>query len=264
MRRYLLAAALFATCIAAQADDPPPAELPPDQEAAALRSAEATGATIFEHDRAAAVATDAALAIPEIRKDARVKGWITEERGDNIVVTFIDEAPAALFRVTVSAAGDVIGEVERLEAPESLTAFESGAVVARTVALASGFEPCSERYNSVVLPVADAPGRWVVYLLPATTRNDVVPIGGTYRVETDGQGVLSRRGFTRSCIALQNDASAVGLFVTHLLDSTPTEAHVFWGLWVGKALFVSTPPNGTLWQVEGGKIGLVERGDAGE
>jgi hypothetical protein len=86
----------------------------------------------------------------------------------------------------------------------------------------------------------------------------VVPIGGTYRLETSGSSVISQRGFTRSCIALQSDTSAVGLMITHLLDPVPTEAHVFWSLWASKPMYVATP-DGTLWIVEGGKIGLVER-----
>jgi len=137
--------------------------------------------------------------------------------------------------------------------------FESGAAAARTLAMDSGFEPCSDKYNSVVLPDNNVPNNWIVYLLPGTTKKNIVPIGGTYRIATDGKTVISRRGFTRTCIALQNDARAVGLMITHLLDPTPTEAHVFWGLWSGKSLYVATPPHGTMWEVASGKIRLVAR-----
>lgn len=261
MIRLLLSLILAMGCLVARADEPLPAELPPEQEAAALRAAEAAGAAIYRHDHAAAVATDAALEIRAFKKDKRVRGWITEERGNEIVVTFIDESPAALYRATVSAAGVLAGNVTVLESPLPLTPFESGAAAARVAALSAGFEPCSEKYNTVVLPANEgAATKWIVYLLPATTKNDVIPIGGTYRVESDGGAVVSRRAFTRTCIALPHDRRAVMLMITHLLDSTPTEAHVFWSLWAGKPMYVATSPHGTLWTIEGGKIELDKRG----
>lgn len=257
MIRYFLAVALALGCLAASAQEALPKALPPDQEAASVRSAEITGLAIYRHDHAAAVATDAALKLRAFKKDRRVKGWITAGQQGRIIVTFIDQTPSALYRVVVSEDG-VAGPVTTLESPTPLTDYESGAAAARAAALASKFPPCSSSYNLVVLPSAETNGNWVVYLLPGTTKANVVPIGGTYRLETSGSSVISQRGFTRSCIALQSDPSAVGLMITHLLDPVPTEAHVFWSLWASKPMYVATP-DGTLWIVEGGKIGLVER-----
>jgi len=195
----------------------------------------------------------------QFKKDKRVRGWVTEEQQDGIVVTFIDQTPAALYRISVSKEG-VAGPVAALEEPAPLTVYEFGAATARAVALASKFEPCSENYNSVVLPSAGAHGaNWVVYLLPGTTKHNVVPVGGTYRMEVNGSKVISQRGFTRTCIALQADPEAVGLMITHLLDPIPTEAHVFWSMWAKKPIYVATPPEGTIWIVDGDKISLVER-----
>lgn len=259
MIRYILVFALAIGSLTAFADELLPKELPPDQEAAALRAAETIGPMIYRHDQAAAVATDAALKLPQFKKDKRVKGWVTEEQQGQIVVTFIDQTPEALYRVTVSRDG-VAGPVAALPEAAPLTAYESGAATARAAALAVKFEPCSASYNSVVLPAADVPGiNWRVYLLPGTTKNNVVPIGGTYRIDVSGSNVVSQRGFTRTCIALQTDPRAAGLMITHLLDPTPTEAHVFWSMWAKKSMYVATPPNGTIWVVEGNKIRLVER-----
>lgn len=259
MIRCILAIALAASLSAAFAEEPLPKELPEEQETAAIRSAEVTGLAIYRHDHAAAVATDAVMKLRAFRKDKRVNGWLTEEQQDQIVVTFIDKTPAALYRVTVSKEG-AAGPVTALESPAQLTAYESGAATARSAALASGIQPCSKSYNSVVLPSADQSGKnWMVYLLPGTTKNNVVPIGGTYRVETSSANVVGQRGFTRTCIALQTDPRAVGLMITHLLDPIPTEAHVFWSLWAKKPIYVATPPNGTVWAVEGNRIRLVER-----
>ena len=62
MIRPFLAAALVVTCMIANADEPLPAELPPAQESAALKAAEATGSSIYLHDHAAAGAASAILA----------------------------------------------------------------------------------------------------------------------------------------------------------------------------------------------------------
>lgn len=256
MIRFTLSLVLVAASLAASADDSLPKELPPEQEVPALLSAESTGLAIYRHDQAAAVATDAAFKVRSFKKDRRINGWITQEQQGNIVVTFIDKAPAALYRVTVS--NGVAGSLESLASPAPLTAYEAGAAAARQAALASKFEPCSANYNSVVLP-SSAEGKWLVYLIPGTTKNNVVPIGGTYRMEISGSNVDSQRGFTRTCISLQTDPRAAALMITHLLDPIPTEAHVFWSIWAQKPLYVATPPNGTLWVVEGSKIKLVER-----
>lgn len=253
---------LFAGAVSAE-DDVPQA-LPPEQEVPALLAAERTGLAIYRHDHAAAVATDVGFAVPGFKTDKRINGWITEEQQGSIVVTFVDATPAALYRVTVK--DGVAGPLVTLEAPTPLTPYEAGAAAARSAALAGKFEPCSDRYNSVVLPSPVA-GQWAVYLLAGTTRENVVPIGGTYRMEVSGSKVVSQRGFTITCIALENNAPAdqgkvAAMFITHLLDPIPTEAHVFWSTWAKQPLYVATPPHGTIWGIEGGRIKLIERDGA--
>lgn len=232
----------------------------------ALEASERLGRAIYRHDRAAAVATDALLATPEI--DARINGWVTERRGDDIVVTFIGTGdgaePAAFYRATVSGSGALAEPISVLEPTMALTPFEAGAMAARAAALSSGFEPCTASYNTVVLPADASSGdRWTVYLLPGSTRRDVVPIGGTYRVEVQAGTVVSKRAFTRSCIALQPTARSVAMMITHVLDPMPTEAHVFWSLWADKPMYVATAPNGAFWSITDGSIQPVETGTQG-
>jgi len=258
MHRHVLCAVLALGCFAASANDSLPKQLPPAEQADALRSAEATGLAIYRHDHAAWVATDAAIKQRNLAQDARVRGWITEEHDGGIGVTFIDQTPAALYRVAVSKEG-VAGDVTALASPAPLTAYEAGASTARAVAVASSFQRCAQRYNSVVLPSATSPSGWVVYLIPGTNQSNVVPIGGTYRIEVKDAAIVSQRGFTKSCITLQAPANAVALTISHLLDARPTEAHVFWSLWIKKAMYVVTPPDGAVWAVEGGKIKLLPR-----
>ncbi|WMW81846.1 hypothetical protein RF679_06065 [Undibacterium cyanobacteriorum] len=259
MIRFILALTLISVSLSAFADEPIPKELTPEQKAAALRAAETIGFAIYRHDRAAAIASDAAIALPQFKNDSRIRGWVTEEQQGQITVTFIDETPAALYRITVSKEG-VAGPVSALDSPAPLTTYEAGAAAARSAALSSRFQQCSNSYNSVVLPSSGAPGsNWLVYLLPGTTKNNVVPIGGTYRVEVSGSKVVSQRGFTRSCIALQTDPKAVGLMISHVMDPAPTEAHVFWSIWARKPMYVAIPSNGTVWLVAGNKIELIEQ-----
>ncbi|HET6432652.1 hypothetical protein [Dyella sp.] len=229
------------------------------QEKATLHADEVVGRAMFVSDRAATVATDAALKLDAFRQESRVRGWITQAHADAVTVTFIDATPAALYRATVSNDGKLVGKVEAYATPLPLSAFEAGAVAARTVALGAKFPPCSARYNTVVLPLdASSAGKWLVYLLPATTQPSVIPIGGTSRVTVDHGTIVAQRPFTKSCIALENDPRAVALMISHLLDTTPTEAHVFWSLWAHKDMYVST--ESAAWAIHDGRIRLVETG----
>ncbi len=239
-----------------------PLQLTPEQEDVALRLAETKGREIFVHDRAAALATDALLALRTFKKDKRVNGWITEAQGEKIAVTFIDNSPAALYRVVISESAKIKGGVKAYKAPIPLTEFELGAVTARNLAILSPFNRCSENYNSVVLPEDQESGakKWSVYLIPGTKKKHIIPIGGAFLVHTDGTTVASSRGFTKTCITLESDARAVAVFITHLLDQTPTEVHVFWNLWAKKPIAVGTPLNrdGKVWMIENGKIALID------
>jgi hypothetical protein len=207
-----------------------PQELPAQEEQAALRSAEAMGLTIYKHDHAAAVATDALAALGIFKSDKRGRGWITEARGEGILVTFIsadaNEAPQALYRVSVSKAGEVTGPPEEIKVPEPLTEFESHAAAARLFAAKYSFQPCAEHYNTVVLPAdSSALPNWVVYLIPGTQDALRIPLGGAHRLELDATGrhLISERAFTRSCLVLGDPKGnaklrPVMLVATHLMD----------------------------------------------
>lgn len=256
--RWLFIVLAVVGVTAVRASEPvAPAALSP-QEAATLQADEVIGRAIYRDDQATAVATDAALALDSFRKERRVRGWVTEAHGDVVTVTFIDGTPAALYRASVSDSGKLVGKVEAFATPQPLTPFEAGAAAARAAALGAKIQACSERYNTVVLPLdGAASGKWLVYLLPATTQHGVVPIGGSYRMQIDKDAVVSQRGFTKSCVVLENDPRALGLMVTHLLDATPTEMHVFWSLWAHKNMYVSTVQNDRLWAIHDGHIRLV-------
>ena len=266
---FLLFAGVFAYF--GRAAESVPQALTEQEEQATLHMAEATGLAIYNHDRAASVATDALGALGILKSDKRMRGWITAEQGEGVLVTFIsgdvNEAPQALYRVSVSRQGEVTGPPQELKVPQALTKFESGAAAARRFASKYSFQPCAERYNTVVLPAdSSASPNWVVYLLPATQDALRIPLGGAYRLELDasGQQLIAERGFTRSCVVLGDpkaDAKhrPVMLVTTHLVDPVPTEIHVFWNLWTGIPLDILTTSNGTIWNISKGHIALVQR-----
>lgn len=267
MLRILLASIALMSGFAI-AQDEPPAKLLPADEDAALRVAELVGALLYQHDRAAAVATDALAKVRGYKRNKGLEGWITEAQGDSIVVTFVgrdkEGSRAVLYRVHVDGNGRIVGKAAALKVPEPLSEFEAAAAEARALAIRSPFQQCAEKYNSVVLPSGVSKDEWVVYLLPGTTKRNIVPLGGSYRVDANIRtGVANLRAYTKTCVQLQNDPGAVGLMVTHLLDPTPTDVHVFWSIWAGKPIYVATPPHGTLWSVDGPEIRLVKRRDEG-
>lgn len=238
-----------------------------DSERISIAVAENLGSQAFRHDRAAWHATDALRKLRTFRRDRRVQGWITQAGEEGITVTFIgagEGQPLALYRATLLETGALQGEPVVLKTPQPLGEYERSAARARALALDLPFEACGKNYNTIVLP-NDADGsKWIVYLFPGTTRSDVVPLGGSFRVDVDLSDETSTlRAYTRSCIELQNDPRAVALMITHLMDPVPTEVHVFWNLWANKALYVATSQNGALWALERGRIRLLQRREDG-
>lgn len=252
----------------AHAQEDAPAALGDAQVAQAILDAEAKGRAIYLHDQAAAVATDAVMKLKAFRQDGKrgqLAGWITEQRDEGIVVTFLssESIPRARYRATVASDGRVAGEVVALDEPAALSSYELGAARARDTAATAKFEPCSKTYNSVVLRDDREGGGWIAYLLPGTTQHGVVPIGGSYRLDLDatGEKVVGQRGFTRSCIVLENPRDAVAIMITHLMDPVPTEVHVFWSAWARKPMYVGTSQGG--WKIENGRIALMNRRGGG-
>jgi hypothetical protein len=215
------------------------------------------GIEIYRHDRAAALASDAALEIRKFRRDDRVRGWITEAGEDTIDVTFVDENALALYRIRVPDKGRRAGKLDALEPAQPLAGYAARALAARNAALGSDIQPCSDRYNTVVLPGEGSADTFDVYMLPGTQKQNVVPIGGSYRITVEGGQVTSQRGFTKSCIELDKSGNTAGLMITHLLDHTPTEVHVYWSLWAGLPIYVSTSAGP--WSVDKGRIEFVQR-----
>jgi hypothetical protein len=238
--------------------------------AAELARIEALGEALYERDRAAWRATDALFAAVAPARRTALKGWIVtpDESGWRVRFAAGEGASCALFDVPVA---EEAGPVREHSPCKALTATETTMFRARQAAIAALDDPCSERYNTVVLP-AEMLGRegWLVYLLAATTTPGEVVIGGHKRIHlsADGGTVLASEALSNSCLTLElPPKSAEGgapefLAVTHVLSAVPSEIHTFVSLLHGLPLYVLTSDG--VWEVSSGKIryrgGLEELG----
>jgi hypothetical protein len=90
------------------------------------------------------------------------------------------------------------------------------------------------------------------------------PLGGHFSVEVQSDGSVGKvRRFMNSCIAMgTSDApkggKPVAFVITHLLDPTPTEIHVFTSLASKMPIYVSTSET-RVWEVDGNSISAVNR-----
>jgi hypothetical protein len=249
---------------AALAGDAYPAEF-----ANAVTRAEEIGARLHLHDWAAARATDMLVERKFMETDPRIRGWLTDEfeEGDDlgVIVTFVGEVDGrdmSLYRIRVSPRGEPAFEKLQPEIP--LDDSQLARLRARSDAkrlLAERQDLCGEAYNTVVLPAVPATGdRILVYMLAATTQSDALVVGGhhLYEYSADGEKLISDRAFTRSCMEMPHGQNPNGkveaMSLTHLLDGSPTEMHVFLNRTVGQPLFLLTTTNGLVWVIKDGRI----------
>lgn len=218
------------------------------------------GRAIYEQDRFAWVGTDTLLAAVTEEQLAGTIGWIVVERDGADVVRFArgsTDAPEPSFDITFRGdAEPVVTEASDAFSEDELAMFRA-VVLARTGIT----QPCSNRYNSVVLPDPDGDG-WLVWMFAATTQAGVLPMGGHYRftISADGGTVEQADRLSRSCLTMERPDGAEFLMVTHLVSNSPVEAHVFLSLSHGYPIFVGTP-DGRLWTVEGDQVGIMETDD---
>lgn len=127
---------------------------------------------------------------------------------------------------------------------------------------ASGKARCANSpFNVVVLP-QEAGQPTLVYLLTPMETAGEYPFGGHYRIDVDPDGtVTSERAFTMTCLNIGAPPAGAGAgamaVVSHVLDPTPTEIHVFMSLWMGQPVGVVTSPK-EVWSINGDQIELVQ------
>ena len=187
-----------------------------------------------------------------------LRGWVVTDDEAGPLVTFIGEYDGvhkALFEVRPDAR---VSPRFRMAEQRALTDEEAAQFRARNAARDEVKEPCSERYNSVVLEDPENDG-WIVYWLAATFETDVIPVGGHYRVmvSPDGNRVVRADRLSVSCLIMEKqedpDKETAALVVQHLVGPTPVETHVFLSLRHDLPFVVLTGED-EAWVVEGGEI----------
>lgn len=268
MRAYKLAIAttLLIANIAAAAR---PAPTLTDAERTAVSLAAQRGTLLHSYDQAAWHGTDDMLAKID-RASFRSPGWIVDGPADSPQLIFFDgdaAHPHALYvadfkdgKLTSSRVIPANAQVEvsplRKRMVDALNTAR-GAFVTQKVTLCS-----KDRPNTVVLPPETPDGPILVYLLTPQPDLNTVSFGGNYRVEIAPDGTAGKvHAFAKSCIMSPINSvkgKSAMLFVTHLLDPTPTEIHVFESLVARLPVAVATTSNDYLWAVDGARIRQIE------
>jgi hypothetical protein len=225
---------------------------------------EETGKAIYEYDRAASLATDRLMENGQL--PSGVRGWVTFPSDGGWRVLFVEgDGDAACSRLSVVVNADAAGPLRRADTCQALTADQRAMFLARQTALSALRTPCSEAYNTVVLPYERREGEWAVYLLAATKDVGKAVVGGHVRVivGSTGSHILDYQQLSKACLTLDLPSPVAGkpvaLFVTHLLDDHPIETHVFLSLLHGLPLYVIT--ESAMWSVDKGKIRLLMDGE---
>jgi hypothetical protein len=272
LRILMIAAALL---VGAGAPAAPAQDQMTTVEEAAVQQALNRGTVIYAYDQAAWHGTDDMVAkIPH--PEEVVGGWIVDGPAASPELVFFDKNEAAPHAVYVADFKDnklVSSRVLGAGDDSTLSSERLRMITARDIAikalLASNEPRCKDKpYNTVVLPPETPGGPMLVYLLTPQTSNDSLPFGGHYLtlVSADGKAGPFRH-FAKSCAEFpingddKSKGKAAFLIITHLLDPTPTEIHVFSSLSIHKPIFVFTA-NSRIWSVEGPGIRLVDSSKA--
>jgi hypothetical protein len=242
-----------------------PASAQTADEAAALRSATERGRLLYAYDQAAWHGTDDMLRKIKKPQD-QLGGWIVDGPPEAAQLVFYDKDaadPHAVYIATFRGSKLTSSRVLRGADDRSLTPQRTrmiAAARAASAAFSAGQVPrCADRpFNTVTLPPANPNDPVSVYFLTPQTELGTIPFGGHYRIDVSADGQAGPlRAFTKSCIALPVDPPAndkgqkpIGMVVSHLLDPTPTEIHVFSSLAARKPVYVVTGSK-KLWAVDG-------------
>ncbi|WP_375381907.1 hypothetical protein [uncultured Sphingomonas sp.] len=257
----LAASALVAAAPAAD-------RMTPD-EAAAVQRALDRGALLYAYDQAAWHGTDDFLAkAPDTIR--RSGGWIVDGPADAPTLVFFDkdDPPKTIYVARFSGGKLVQAHLPSATEDRTLSPLRLRMVAAlRSARAAFGHAPgvfaCANKpFNTVVLPPERPDGPILVYFLTPQTRAGEYPLGGHYLIEVDASGAVGvPRAFTKSCLPIAPDATKgrpSAMLVSHLLDPTPTEIHVFSSLVARLPVYVATQGGKRLWSVAGSTIRLVD------
>lgn len=231
----------------------------------AIERASRVGRDLYDHDRAAWLATDAMLRVIADPGAAGLRGWVTERTDDgSVLVLFVrpnGEELRAAYRAVYR--DEILTHYRQVDV--ALSDAQRRLYLARSIALHAEFDVCAERINTVTLPAQPSPeGSDVdVYIMPASSEPGVHLFGGYFRrsVDTSTQSIRVTQRYTNTCLAMRDadlgsNGSPEALVVSQAIGDTPTEVHVFQSLSARLPVYVSTSAG--IWSVNGSQIELVQ------
>ena len=233
---------------------------------AAVRAAVDRGELLYIYDQAAWLGTDDIRAQhPDLL--AQAGGYVVTGDQRTTELVFYDKLKIrAVYRASFSngkltSSGPPAGDRTALTPLETkmISAKEKGydAFVAADVGLCANDTP-----NLSALPPESAGGPVIVYLMTPQTDLNRFPLGGHFSVEVRGDGSVGKvRRFANSCIDMPMNAAPAGskpvaFVVTHLLDPTPTEIHIFTSIASKTPLVVVTNPDRRMWTIDGNRVSM--------
>jgi hypothetical protein len=259
MIRTLAAAALLALAPPPFAQAQAPVRMT-EAEAAQVQQALNRGTLIYYYDQAAWHGTDDMLA--KVPDRSKIGGWVVDGTPDSLEIVFYDKDEAdphavyvAQFHGAELVSSRVLGpNDDRTLSPSRKAMVAAEHSAAKTLA-ESGVSRCVDKpFNTVILPPETPGAPTLVYFLTPQTSNRRYPFGGHYLIPVAADGTPGKvRAFAKSCGELDagkaGDKSAA-LVVSHLLDPTPTEIHVFTMFAAQLPLYVITAQNQRMWAIE--------------
>lgn len=228
------------------------------EHAAANAKAERLGEKIYRYDQAAWHATDAMLEAIDDPAALGIVGWIVNpvEGGHEVVFYRPTETGFEAVWSGLYDGSRVDNAKSYIAGERALTASEAAMVRAidAPFKVETDYSLCSERINRVIFPTGKPDGGFYVYLLAPQPASDQIPLGGHFRFEVVDGEVVDHRKFTNSCVTLPTSSKEGGdpaaLTISHVLDETPTEIHVFSMFAARIPVYVITTPNQKVWAVD--------------
>lgn len=241
------------------------------EQQAAVQHASEMGQQLYDHDRAAWLATDAMLAAIHDPPAENIHGWITERNGDGSVTVLFVRPQGDQLRGAFRAVYNHEALTEQGRVDVALTDDEANLYRARQLATTATPPLCGDQYNTVVLRRAETSSEGAdidVYLMPGATVAGQHPFGGYFRIGIDSAAGAVRevQRFTNGCLVIDEaDMRRQGvrpevLYVTQIIGDTPTEVHVFQSLSSHFRILVVTRSG--IWEVNGAVIRLLSESDA--
>jgi len=250
------ATAMGATCPLA-AQTPATADL-----TAATRLAVDRGEMLYLYDRVAWLGTDDFTG-HYANLMGQTGGYVVTGDENRTELAFFDKSQSkAIYRAEFT-----LGKLTKSGPPSAgradLSPLEKRMITAKEKAMAAFMQAkvglCAKANpNLAAIPSTGPDGPIIVYLMTPQTNLRKYPLGGHFSVEVGPDGSVGQvRRFTNTCIDMTLDQAPkggkpVGFGITHLLDPTPTEIHVFTSLASKMPIYVGTKKR--TWVVEGGRV----------